>query len=124
MAMCTSLCELFEIEHPVLLAPMAGVSGGALAAAISNAGGLGLIGGGYGDADWLKREFDAAGDAAQAGKDKVEDFSDAINDNAGALKRKANFKRGNAAAAAKALTREAGKKAGRTVRDLRLRSGS
>ncbi|MBS9718776.1 nitronate monooxygenase [Pseudohalocynthiibacter aestuariivivens] len=57
------LCDLLGIKHPVLLAPMAGVSGGALAAAISRAGGLGLIGGVYGDADWLAREFDAAGDA-------------------------------------------------------------
>lgn len=63
MPIRTSLCDLFGIEHPVLLAPMAGVSGGALAAAVSNAGGLGLIGGGYGDADWLGREFDTAGDA-------------------------------------------------------------
>jgi len=63
MAIRTSLCDLFGIEHPVLLAPMAGVSGGALAAAVSNAGGLGLIGGGYGDADWLVREFNAAGGA-------------------------------------------------------------
>ncbi|WP_294615274.1 nitronate monooxygenase [uncultured Roseovarius sp.] len=63
MSIRTSLCDLFDIEHPVLLAPMAGVSGGALAAAVSRAGGLGLIGGGYGDADWLAREFDAAGDA-------------------------------------------------------------
>ncbi len=63
MAIRTSLCDLFDIEHPVLLAPMAGVSGGALAAAVSKAGGLGLVGGGYGDADWLKREFDAAGNA-------------------------------------------------------------
>lgn len=62
MAIRTPLCDLFGIEHPVLLAPMAGVSGGALAAAVSQAGGLGLIGGGYGDADWLEREFDAAGD--------------------------------------------------------------
>jgi nitronate monooxygenase len=59
----TPLCDLFGIEHPVLLAPMASVSGGALAAEVSRAGGLGLIGGGYGDADWLEREFDAAGDA-------------------------------------------------------------
>ncbi len=59
----TPLCDLFGIEHPVLLAPMAGVSGGALAAAVSRAGGLGLIGGGYGDAAWLNRQFDAAGDA-------------------------------------------------------------
>ena len=63
MSIHTPLCDLFGIEHPVLLAPMAGVSGGALAAAVSNAGGLGLIGGGYGDADWLMREFSAAGDA-------------------------------------------------------------
>lgn len=63
MSIRTPLCDLFGIEHPVLLAPMAGVSGGALAADVSNAGGLGLIGGGYGDADWLMREFNAAGDA-------------------------------------------------------------
>jgi len=63
MPIRTPLCDLFGIEHPVLLAPMAGVSGGALAAAVSRAGGLGLIGGGYGDADWLAREFDAADDA-------------------------------------------------------------
>lgn len=60
MSIRTPLCDLLEIEHPVLLAPMAGVSGGALAAAVSKAGGLGLIGGGYGDADWLEREFDVA----------------------------------------------------------------
>jgi len=63
MPIRTPLCDLFDIEHPVLLAPMAGVSGGALAAAVSEAGGLGLIGGGYGDADWLMREFEAAGNA-------------------------------------------------------------
>lgn len=63
MSIHTPLCELLGIEHPVLLAPMAGVSGGALAASVSWAGGLGLIGGGYGDADWLEREFNAAGDA-------------------------------------------------------------
>ncbi|MFT5865935.1 MAG: nitronate monooxygenase [Ascidiaceihabitans sp.] len=63
MTIHTPICDLFGIEHPVLLAPMAGVSGGALAAAVSRAGGLGLIGGGYGDADWLLRELDTAGDA-------------------------------------------------------------
>jgi nitronate monooxygenase len=39
------------------------VAGGRLAAAVSEAGGLGLIGGGYGDAKWLEREFAAAGSA-------------------------------------------------------------
>jgi len=63
MSIRTSLSDLFDVEHPVLLAPMAGVSGGALAAAVSGADGLGLIGGGFGDADWLAHEFDATGDA-------------------------------------------------------------
>jgi nitronate monooxygenase len=39
------------------------VADGKLAAAVSGAGGLGLIGGGYGDGDWLAREFAAAGNA-------------------------------------------------------------
>jgi nitronate monooxygenase len=57
----TRLTEFFGIEHPILLAPMAMVSGGRLAAAVTAGGGLGLIGGGYGDAEWLQREFDHAG---------------------------------------------------------------
>lgn len=54
---------MLHIEHPVLSAPMAFASGGKLAAAVSKAGGLGLIGGGYGDVQWLEREFDNAGGA-------------------------------------------------------------
>lgn len=41
----TPLCELLAIRHPVLLAGMARTSGGPLAAAVSNAGGLGTVGG-------------------------------------------------------------------------------
>ncbi|GAA4643863.1 hypothetical protein GCM10023115_18230 [Pontixanthobacter gangjinensis] len=67
--------------------------------------------------------LDAAGEAAATGKDKLEDFSDTIGDNAGALKRRATFTGGNAAAAAKALSRNAGKKAGRSARDIRSRIG-
>jgi nitronate monooxygenase len=63
MRLRTRLTDLLDIEHPVLLAPMAGVSGGALAAAVTGAGGLGLIGGGYGDPGWLRREIAAAGNA-------------------------------------------------------------
>jgi len=40
---------------------MAMAAGGALAGAVSRAGGLGLIGGGYGNADWLESEFANAG---------------------------------------------------------------
>ncbi|MGH1357481.1 MAG: NAD(P)H-dependent flavin oxidoreductase [Burkholderiaceae bacterium] len=63
MPIQTALCDLLNIDHPILLAPMAGVSGGALAAAVSEAGGLGLIGLGYGDADWQEAQFDAANGA-------------------------------------------------------------
>lgn len=61
MPLSTRLTELLGIKHPVLLAPMGGVSGGALAGAVTAAGGLGMIGGGYGDAAWLDAQFAAAG---------------------------------------------------------------
>jgi nitronate monooxygenase len=61
MALRTRLTERLGIRHPILLAPMGYVSGGALAAAVSAAGGLGLIGGGYAETDWLERELAAAG---------------------------------------------------------------
>ncbi len=65
--------------------------------------------------------MDAASEAATTGKDKIEDLGDALNDNAGALKRKATHSGGNAAAAVRKFSREAGKKAGRSARDLRKR---
>jgi nitronate monooxygenase len=55
----TPLTTLLAIRHPLLLAPMAGVSGGHLAAAISRAGGLGFVGAGYGDPDWLVSQLSA-----------------------------------------------------------------
>jgi nitronate monooxygenase len=62
----TRLTEFFGIQHPILLAPMAMISGGRLAAAVTSAGGLGLIGGGYGNSEWLRCEFDQA-DGAKVG---------------------------------------------------------
>ena len=59
----TRLTEKLDIDAPILLAPMAFASGGALASAVTQAGGLGFIGGGYGDKDWLEQEFNAAGNA-------------------------------------------------------------
>ena len=38
------LVELFEIEHPIVLAPMVGFGTVELAAAVADAGGLGSIG--------------------------------------------------------------------------------
>lgn len=59
----TALTGMFGLRHPIVLAPMGNVSGGALAAAVSNAGGLGLVGGGYGNVDWLRKELDHVRDA-------------------------------------------------------------
>ncbi len=63
MALSTAATELLGIDYPVLSAPMAMIAGGRLAAAVTQAGGLGLIGGGYGDATWLADEFELAGPA-------------------------------------------------------------
>jgi nitronate monooxygenase len=57
MALSTAFTELFSLQHPIVLAPMGGSAGGALAAAVSNGGGLGLLGGGNGNLDWLDREL-------------------------------------------------------------------
>lgn len=56
----TGFTQLMNVEHPIVSAPMALVSGGRLAVAVSDAGGLGLIGGGYGDHAWLREELDTA----------------------------------------------------------------
>jgi nitronate monooxygenase len=58
MAVRTALTDAFGLEYPIVLAPMGGIAGGRLAAAVSNAGGLGLVGGGYGDPAWLRTELD------------------------------------------------------------------
>lgn len=55
------LTEALHLRYPIVSAPMAFAGGGALAAAVSRAGGLGLIGGGYGDPGWLEDQFEAAG---------------------------------------------------------------
>jgi nitronate monooxygenase len=57
----TRLTERLGLEHPIVAAPMAYVSGGKLAAAVSSGGGLGLIGAGYSDQSWLTEQFDRAG---------------------------------------------------------------
>jgi nitronate monooxygenase len=64
MTIETALTRLLGIRHPVVLAPMGAVSGGKLAAAVTRAGGLGLLGPGYLGADWIEREFAAAGNTA------------------------------------------------------------
>lgn len=70
MAIVTTATKLLGITHPVVLAPMGGVAGGRLAAAVTEAGGLGIIGGGYGNPkagygghDFMAEQFRAAGNA-------------------------------------------------------------
>jgi nitronate monooxygenase len=55
------LADRFKMDHPVISAPMGFAAGGELAAAVTAAGGLGLIGGGYGDERWLRDQIAAAG---------------------------------------------------------------
>lgn len=57
----TALTELLGIEHPILLAPMGSAAGGQLAAAVTRAGGLGLIGSGYANSAAITKELAAAG---------------------------------------------------------------
>ncbi|MFC0552329.1 NAD(P)H-dependent flavin oxidoreductase [Planotetraspora thailandica] len=57
MALSTAFTRLFGVAHPIALAPMGGSAGGALAAAVSRGGGLGLLGAGSGDREWLAREL-------------------------------------------------------------------
>ncbi len=54
----TPLCTLLGVEHPILNASMAGTSTGELAAAVSEAGGFGMIGGTNRDgAPWLREQI-------------------------------------------------------------------
>src|SRR5436309_13824803 len=59
----TALTRLLGIEHPILLAPMGSAAGGKLAAAVTYAGGLGLIGSGYASTKAIKQELAEAGNA-------------------------------------------------------------
>jgi len=57
MALSTEFTKLLGVRHPIALAPMGGSAGGALASAVSRGGGLGMLGGGTGDRQWLDREL-------------------------------------------------------------------
>jgi nitronate monooxygenase len=53
----TPLTKLLRVRHPIMLAAMDLVADARLTVAVSEAGGFGILGAGYGDADWLKREL-------------------------------------------------------------------
>lgn len=58
--MNTKLTELLGIEHPILQGGMAWVSDAGLAAAVSAAGGAGIIAGGGRDGAWVRSEIQRA----------------------------------------------------------------
>lgn len=60
----TRLTRMFGLIYPIVQAPMAGIAGGRLAAAVARAGGLGIIGSGNCDSDWIDAQFELTGNEA------------------------------------------------------------
>ena len=54
----TLLCDLLNIEYPLIQGAMAWIAGGNLAAAVSQAGGLGVIGASGAEPAWIKQEIE------------------------------------------------------------------
>ncbi|MDQ0466690.1 enoyl-[acyl-carrier protein] reductase II [Caulobacter ginsengisoli] len=57
MSLRTPLCDLLGVEHPIMLAGMGGVSYAELAAAVSNAGGYGVLGMAGRTPDFIREEM-------------------------------------------------------------------
>ena len=53
----TDLCDLLSIEYPVLQGGMAWISDGKLAAAVSDAGGLGIIAAGSAPGEYVRQQI-------------------------------------------------------------------
>ncbi|MEW6034544.1 MAG: enoyl-[acyl-carrier-protein] reductase FabK [Chloroflexota bacterium] len=55
----TPICDLLGIEYPIIQGGMAWLGTAELVSAVSNAGGLGTIGTGNADSDWLRQQIRA-----------------------------------------------------------------
>lgn len=53
----TKICEMLHIEFPIIQGGMAWIADSSLAAAVSNAGGLGLIAAGNAPVEWVRAEI-------------------------------------------------------------------
>lgn len=62
------VADLLGIQYPILLAAMDLVADARLTLAVSEAGGFGILGGGYGDPEWLRRELPPLVQAKASGK--------------------------------------------------------
>jgi enoyl-[acyl-carrier protein] reductase II len=56
----TQVCSLLDIDYPVIQGGMAWIADGVLVAAVSNAGGLGIIGTGHAPPEAVKKEIEKA----------------------------------------------------------------
>ena len=56
-----TLCELLDIKYPIIQGGMAWLGTAELSAAVSNAGGLGVIGSGDAPPEWLREQIDQTG---------------------------------------------------------------
>ena len=52
-----TICELLNVSYPIFQGGMAWVANHSIAAAVSNAGGLGIIAAGHAPADWVRQEI-------------------------------------------------------------------
>jgi len=53
----TAICDLFGIKHPIIQGGMVHVGTAELVSAVSNAGGLGIIGTGNSEPDWVRQQI-------------------------------------------------------------------
>lgn len=53
----TAICDLFSIKHPIIQGGMAHLGTVELVSAVSNAGGLGIIGAGHYRPDWVRQQI-------------------------------------------------------------------
>ena len=53
----TAICDLFGIKYPIIQGGMAHVATAELVSAVSNAGGLGIIGAGASEPDWVREQI-------------------------------------------------------------------
>ncbi len=53
----TAVCDLFDIQYPIIQGGMAHVGTAELVSAVSNAGGLGILGAGFYEPDWIRNQI-------------------------------------------------------------------
>jgi len=53
----TAICDLFDIEYPIIQGGMAHVATAELVSAVSNAGGLGIIGAANYEPEWVRQQI-------------------------------------------------------------------